>query len=81
MDLKGYKLVFEDDFNGPCLDLEKWSHRGQGPRRCGFNSDDAVRVENGNLIIRYDYRDGKYGKGWYSGMIRVKKNFSEDILR
>ena len=75
MDLKGYKLVFEDDFNGPCLDLEKWSHRGQGPRRCGVNSDDAVRVENGNLIIRYDYRAGKYGKGWYSGMIRVKKEF------
>ncbi|MBR6739785.1 MAG: glycoside hydrolase family 16 protein [Clostridia bacterium] len=75
MDLKNYKLVFEDDFNGSELDLEKWSHRGLGGRRCGFNSDDAVRVENGNLIIKYDYRDGKYGEGWYSGMIRANRQF------
>ena len=65
MDLNGYKLVFEDDFNGTELDLEKWSHRAIGNRRCGINSEDAVRVENGNLIIKYDYRDGKYGNGYY----------------
>lgn len=75
MDLKDYKLVFEDDFNGTELDLEKWSHRAQGPRRCGFNAEDAVRVENGNLIIKYDYRDGKFGMGWYAGMIRANQRF------
>lgn len=75
MDLKGYKLVFEDDFNGTELDLEKWSHRAIGNRRCGVNAEDAVRVENGNLIIKYDYRNGKNGEAWYSAMIRTKQEF------
>ena len=75
MDLNGYKLVFEDDFNGSELDLEKWRHYGLGRRRCGFNSEDSVRVENGNLIIRYEYRDGKQGEGWYSAMVSTRQKF------
>ncbi len=76
MDLNGYKLVFEDDFNGSELDLEKWSHRSPGHREgCGVSSEDAVRIENGNLIIKYDYRDGKYGESWYSGVVRANRRF------
>ena len=44
MDLNGYKLVFEDDFNGSELDLEKWQHYALGRRRCGINSEDSVRL-------------------------------------
>ena len=30
MDLNGYKLVFEDNFEGKELDLKKWQSRGSG---------------------------------------------------
>ncbi len=75
MDLTGYKLVFEDNFDGDTLDLTKWEHRGSGPRDNGFMAPSAVRVENGNLILRYDYRNGEYGEGWYMGMIRARQRF------
>ena len=58
MELENYALVFEDDFDGDTLDLSKWDYRASGPRRCGFNAPSAVRVENGNLILRQEYRDG-----------------------
>ena len=75
MALENYALVFEDDFDGDTLDLSKWEYRSSGPRRCGFNSPAQVRVENGHLILRQEYRDGEYGPGWYAGMIRAKQRF------
>lgn len=47
----GYKLVWHDDFKGRSLDTSKWDVRGIGPRRMGFISADAVRVENGFLKL------------------------------
>lgn len=73
---KDYKLVFEDDFNGDSLDLEKWQYRANGPRRLGFNAPSAVRVENGSLVIRQEYRDGEYGEGWYAGMISLRQRYT-----
>lgn len=70
-----YVLVFEDNFDGGSFDLDKWNYRATGKRRCGFNSPGQVSVENGNLIIRQQYRDGEFGPGWYSGMINIKKRF------
>ena len=75
MDLTGYKLVFEDDFNGTELDNDVWYQWGPGPSRIGFNSDEMVRVEDGNLIIDCDYRDGKYGPGWYGNTIGTNQKF------
>lgn len=72
---EGYKLVFEDDFNGDTLDLTKWSYRATGPRRCGYNSPDRVRVENGNLILSQKYCEGEFGEGWYGGMIKANPRF------
>ena len=73
---EGYKLVFEDDFNGDALDLEKWHYRAIGPRSCGYNAESQVSVENGNLIIRQKYFDGKFGPGWYTGAISANKRFT-----
>ena len=72
---EGYKLVFEDNFDSGSLDLDNWSYRANGPRRCGFNAPSAVSIENGHLVIRQTYRDGEYGLGWYGGMIRATKRF------
>jgi beta-glucanase (GH16 family) len=47
----GYKLIWEDQFNGHELDTTKWSIRGVGPRRIGYNSAEAVKVENGFLKL------------------------------
>jgi beta-glucanase (GH16 family) len=47
----GYKLIWEDQFNGHQLDTTKWNIRGTGPRRIGYNSPIAVKVEGGYLKL------------------------------
>jgi beta-glucanase (GH16 family) len=76
LDLSGYELVLEDEFDGDTLDLTKWAYRGSGVRRAGFMSPEQVFLEDGNLIIRAEYKDGRYGEGWYAGMIRTVEEFS-----
>lgn len=51
---EGYQLVWEDDFEGSELDTAKWSIRGVGPRRIGYNSSSAVKVKDGALHLIYD---------------------------
>ncbi|MBK7106930.1 MAG: family 16 glycosylhydrolase [Ignavibacteriae bacterium] len=47
----GYKLFWEDEFNGIILDKNKWQVRGVGPRAAGFVSSEAVKVNNGFLEL------------------------------
>lgn len=76
LDLSGYELVFEDEFNGTELNTNVWEYRGSGPRRGGFNAASQVRVENGNMIIKGDYQtDGTYGEGWYTGMVKLRERY------
>ncbi len=76
LNLSGYQIVFKDDFDDTGLDLEKWEYRGNGARSGGFMSPNQVFLENGNLIIRAEYKDaGEYGAGWYAGMIRTVQDF------
>ena len=72
---EGYKLVFEDDFNGDSLDLTKWNYRALGARRCGYNGKSQVQLKDGNLILSQKYFDGEYGEGWYGGMILARPRF------
>lgn len=77
LDLTGYELVFEDEFEGDSLDLDKWQYRGTGPRRGGYNHPDQVRVEDGNMILRGEWHeDGEFGPGWYTGMVRIIEEFT-----
>ena len=77
MGLNGYKLVFEDNFEGKELDLKKWQYRGSGARRCGFNAPSQVFTDNGHLVLKYQYRtDGEFGEGWYAGMISARERFT-----
>lgn len=76
LDLTGYSLVFEDEFEGNALDADVWEYRGLGARRGGFNAASQVRVENGNMIMTGEYlTDGEYGEGWYTGMIKLKERY------
>lgn len=76
LDLTGYSLVFEDEFEGTQLDTDVWEYRGSGPRRGGFNAESQVRLENGNMIMTGDYQtDGTYGEGWYTGMVKLKERY------
>ncbi len=76
LDLSGYTLVFEDEFNGNALDLNEWDYRSTGRRAGGIVYPDQVRVEDGKLIIKAEYlKDGAYGEGWYTGMISTKKEY------
>lgn len=47
----GYRLVWEDEFEGTKLDPRKWKVRGVGPRGPSFVSEDAVTVEDGYLKL------------------------------
>ncbi len=76
LDLTGYEVVFEDNFDGEALNTDVWEYRGSGSRRGGFNAASQVRVENGNMIIKGDYQtDGTYGEGWYTGMVKLKERY------
>ena len=76
LDLTGYSIVFEDNFEGGALDLEAWEYRGTGARAGGFLHPGQVRVEDGRLILKAEYlEDGAFGAGWYSGMIRTKEEY------
>lgn len=76
LNLKGYSLVFEDEFNGTELDTEVWEYRGSGPRRGGFNAESQVDVGGGKMTITGEYlTDGEYGEGWYTGMIKLKDRY------
>ena len=75
LNLDGYQLIFEDNFDGNALNLDLWKYRKSGRRRGGFNHPKQVSVENGNLVIKAEYTEEKYGEGWYSGMIRTKEEF------
>lgn len=74
LDLTGYELVFEDEFEGDSLDLDIWKTRSEGKNRDGFGSLEQVSVSDGALKITGEYReDGPYGEGWYAGAIGLKE--------
>lgn len=76
LDLSGYSLVFEDEFEGDSLNTDVWEYRSSGARRGGYNAEGQVRVEDGNMIMTAEYlNDGAYGEGWYAGMISLSERY------
>lgn len=75
LDLSGYELVVEDNFDGDSLNLDLWEHRASGARRGGFNAASQATVKDGNLYLTGEYlENGQYGAGWYAGMIALKEH-------
>jgi len=77
LDLTGYSVVLEDNFDGGALDLDVWEYRGTGTSSTGrMYRPEQVRVEDGRLILRAEYKqDGVYGPGFYNAMLRTKEEF------
>ncbi len=75
LDMSGYELVFEDEFEDDALDLTKWIP-SDGVRRAGYMSPEQAFVEDGNLIMRVEHKNGKYGEGWYSSMMRTVEEYA-----
>lgn len=80
----GYKLVFEDDFNGNSIDYTKWKTGYKSPsRRAGYYEDsaDTLFVSDGNLTIRTLYKDGQFGEGWYTSWIETATKDSSAAVK
>ena len=76
VDLTGYELVFEDEFEGDSLNLDVWEPRGLGPTNSAFLSMSQVSVKDGKLFINAGYKEnGEYGPGWYTGDIMLKQQY------
>lgn len=59
--VKGYKLVWSDEFDGRSLNLEKWVYRGLGPRRDAVNIKETVSLDgNGHLVLTTKRAGDKY---------------------
>ena len=73
LDLSGYTLVFEDEFNGTELDTEAWKYCNSGVRRGGYRAPSQVEVKDGNCVITAEYlEDGEFGAGWYAGDLALR---------
>lgn len=64
--VEDWNLVWSDEFNGGSLDTSKWRYFdgwGQKPWREAYYSPDQVRLENGNLVIAANQKDGRFATG------------------
>ena len=69
LDLTGYTLVFEDEFDGDALNTDVWTPSSGGNAQ-GWYDPGQLRLENGSLIMRTEYKeDGAHGPSWYTGDI------------
>jgi len=70
--VKGYKLIWKDEFNGNTLDRTKWKYRGLVKRGDAFNSTSAVKLDGkGCLIIEAKTK----GDSILAGIIDTEKIF------
>ena len=78
LDLTGMTLTLNEEFDGEALNTSLWGDFPNGLRKGGYWQQDQAFVENGNLIIRTEYKDdGSYGPGYYTMGIRSKGGFAQ----
>ncbi|MFA6564372.1 MAG: glycoside hydrolase family 16 protein [Verrucomicrobiia bacterium] len=70
----GYKLLWQDNFDGDNLDLSKWA-AVVGPRKGGQSVADAVSVKNGALTITTYTKDGKHCTGFLTSKGRFETTY------
>lgn len=70
---KDYKMVWQDEFDGPKLDETKWSHRSVGERRGAWIDPACVSFNGkGQMLISVK----KVGDQYHGGMIGTEKKAS-----
>ena len=69
LDLSGYELVFEDEFDGGALDTDVW--------RClAAGSDEQISFRDGNMVMTGEYKtEGARGEGWYGADIGLNEYY------
>jgi beta-glucanase (GH16 family) len=68
----GWRLVWNDEFEGEKIDPAKWEHCPEWKRHRGHWSDeDAYLDDDGHLVLRVRNSD----KGYLSGAVRTKGKF------
>ena len=78
LDLTGYSIVFEDEFDGTELDTEAWKYCNSGVRRGGYRAPSQVEIKDGNCTITAEYlEDGEFGAGWYAGDLALRKWYKQ----
>lgn len=82
IDLSGYELVFEEEFEGDSLDGSRWFHVFPDGTlgRAGIKSSQYTRLEDGKLcipIILADHEvNGTIRQTWISDDIQLRQNYS-----
>ena len=62
LDLSKFTLTWQDEFDGDTLNTDYWSYEWWiTERKGGYWHEDMVSVEDGNLVIRCDYKDHWWG--------------------
>jgi hypothetical protein len=68
-----WDLVFQDDFNGPALDLSAWSlYNSPGNAGFGLRRPEAFSVSDGNLIVTATMKDGQIVSGGMAHKVNYK---------
>ena len=89
LNLDGYSLVWEDNFDGPGLNRNDWNVELHEPGWVNeelqeyVDSEKNIFIENGNLVIRPVKSSGMNGKSYYtSGRISTqnKKDFTYGVF-
>lgn len=81
LDLSDYELTFSDNFD--TLDTSKWKiglKNGNYIRNGAYytDDDDTVFVKDSALTIRTQYKEGKYGTGWYTAWLDTATTVNEN---
>ena len=93
IDMSQFTLVWSDEFEGDELDMSKWSYEWWvTERKGGYWHQDMVSVEDGDLVIRAEYKEEPmpnyypnyigthapaYKAGWYTGEIWTKEKYEQ----
>ncbi|HKJ43484.1 MAG TPA: glycoside hydrolase family 16 protein [Sunxiuqinia sp.] len=80
----GYKLVWQDNFDGNSLDTTSWNNRVMKPGRVNnekqrYTNGENVEVKDGKLIIEARYQNGEYTSGRIN--TKGKRTFTYGIVK
>lgn len=56
--VKGYELVWSEEFDGSALSLDKWMYRGLGPRKDGVNVKETVTLDGAGHLVMTTKKSG-----------------------
>ena len=78
LDLTGMTLTLNEEFDGDRLNPAVWNNFSGGLRKGGYWDRGQVFLENGNLIIRTEYKaDGRFGPGYYTMGLETEGVFEQ----